>query len=109
MRRIDEHKAQFKIFEKCFQELIERTTRRIENIKQLQKEFYGVDVCDVETPVEQHSKVFARGEDKFSDFARLIAEGMLLEFGRGGLEKQLEKVHSIQRLIRKVIGEGGER
>lgn len=106
-----EELAVFTGFEQAFQEMIEKTTRRIEELKQLQREIYGVNVSDFRTAVKKMFEQLEKGEDKLLDLVRLLAEGMMLEHGRAGMRLDLSKVQTMLIVMkhRKNKREGGEK
>lgn len=98
----------FKLLQQAFQEIIDKTSRRIEEVKYLGKEIYGVDLHDVKSAGAQFQMLLEKGEGRYLDWARLIAEGMMLEEGRERLKRRKMELELMLKLLKDTLG-GGEK
>ena len=85
--------AEFKLLLQALQEIIDKASRRIEEIKSLGREIYGIDMRDNEIKIvrERCRALLEKGEEEFLAWGRLVGEGMLLERGKSYLKgKKME-------------------
>lgn len=107
-KRLERDVTGFRVLRKAFQEIIDRTSRRIEEVKHVGKEIYGMDVYDPKTAGEQFHMLSGKGERKFLDWARLITEGMMLEAGREYLTKRKVELGLMLEMLEDTLARGGE-
>jgi len=99
-KRLERDIMGFRILKKAFQEIVDKTSRRIEEIKYLGKEIYGMDLGNTKTVGEQFELLFEKkGKEKYLDWTRLVAEGMMLEAGREYLKKRQVELEFMLRML----------
>ena len=107
-KRLERDVMGFKVLRKAFQEIIDKTSRRIEEVKYVGKKIYGMDVYDPKTAGEQFHVLSEKGEEKFLDWARLISEGMMLEAGREYLKKRGLELELMLEMLEDTLARGEE-
>ena len=106
--RLERDITGFKLLQQAFQEIMDKTSKRIEEIKHLGKEIYGINVYDPLTAGEQFHLLSEKGEEEFLNWARLLPEGMLLEAGREHLEKKKAELELMLGLLENILARNEE-
>lgn len=110
--RLERDITGFKLLRQAFQEIMDKTSKktskRIEEIKCLGKEIYGIDVYDPLTAGEQFHLLSEKGEEEFLNWARLLPEGMLLEAGREHLEKRKAELELMLGILENILARNEE-
>jgi len=107
-KRLEQDIMGFRIMGKAFQEIIDEASRRIEEIKYLGKEIYGVDLHDVKSAGEQFRALSEKGEGEFLDWAKRLAEGIMLEEGRKCLKRRKLEAEQMLKMLRGALARAKE-
>jgi len=97
--------GELKLLLQAFQEIIDKTSRRIEEIKYLGKEIYGIDLrdTDLKNVRERCRTLSGKGEEEFLAWGRLIGEGMLLERGKGYLKRKKLELEVMIEMLKDIL------
>lgn len=105
---MEQNITEFKLLLQALQEIIDKASRRIEEIKSLGREIYGIDVRDNEIKIvrEQCHALLEKGEEEFLGWARLIEEGMLLEGGKRYLKRKKMELEVMLEMLKDILARG---
>ena len=105
---MEEDIIQFKLLLQAFQEIIDKASRRIEEIKSLGGEIYGIDVRDNKIKIvrEKCHALLEKGEEEFLAWGRLVGEGMLLERGKGYLKRKKMELEVMLEMLKDILARG---
>jgi len=95
--------AEFKLLLQAFQEIINKTSKRIEEIRYLGREIYGIDVRDAKSTGRQCHALLEKGEEEFLGWARLIGEAMLLERGEEYLKGKKMELEVMLEMLKDIL------
>jgi len=107
-RRLEQDITGFKLLLQIFQEIIDKTSKRIKELKYLSKEIYGVELHGAKAAGEQFRMILEKGEEKFLDWARLLVEGIMLEEGRERLKKRKLETKLMLEMLKDTLVRGEE-
>ena len=107
-RKREQDIIEFKLLLRAFQEIIDKTSKRIEEIRCLGKEIYGINVLNPSLVKEQCHTLLEKGEEEFLDWARLIGEGLLLEDGRKHLMRRKVESELLLEVLKGFLARTGE-